>query len=322
MKRLSSSVERRSPGATESASAASPKAPRPAADAHSSNTGVRSILIKAIDVPTNRLRPVKPWRVETLRKEIGEGCQPQHPIVVAAEKSGRFTLIAGALRLAALDLGGATHIDASVIEASTLTPDRRLLLEITENLNREELTKLERAESLVELKHVHERLYPDTRRGGDRRSAKAKAVIEARRKSADQNEIFAFSSHAADMTGLSRRAIEIAVAIIRGLSGESKSRLRGTWLEDHQAGLKLLSSQTSEYQSQICDLLFATPPKATTVADALALVEGRRLLTPAEKLFASTVGNWARLSARQRADFLDTQEVAIREHAEKRGWFA
>lgn len=275
----------------------------------------KRVPINLIDVPADRLRPVKAWRVETLRAEIGDGGQPQHPINVAAEKTGRFTLISGATRLAALDLGGAAEIDVRAIPASLLTPESRRLLEITENLNREELTKLERAENLVELKRVHELLYPASRKGGDRRSARAKAAR------ADQSEIFAFSSEAAEMTGLSRRAIEAAVAMMRGLVEGTKARLRNTWLEDHQAGLKLLSEQPQDVQARICDMLFANPPEAGSVADALTLIEGRRLLSPAEKLFASTVGNWSRLSGRQRADFLDAHEVAIRDHAKSRGWF-
>lgn len=274
------------------------------------------IAIALIDIPGDRLRKVKLWRIETLRGEIGDGGQPQHPINVSAEENGRYTLISGATRLAAVDLGGASEIDARVIPAAMLTPESRRLMEITENLNREELTKLERAENLVELKRVHETLYPASRKGGDRRSAKAKAA------KADQSEIFAFSSEAAEMTGLSRRAIEVAVAILNGLSEASIARLRGTWLENHQAGLKLLSEQTHAIQDRICDLLFATPPEASTVADALALSEGRRLLSSSEKLFASTLGNWSRLTDRQQADFLDAQETAIRDHAAKRGWFA
>jgi ParB family transcriptional regulator, chromosome partitioning protein len=273
------------------------------------------IPIALIDVPVDRLRPTRPWRIETLRKEIGDGGQPQHPINVAAEDTGRFTLISGATRLAAVELGGAIEIDARVIPAADLSPERRRLLEITENLNREELTKLERAENLAELKRVHELLFPASRNGGDRRSKKALAAR------ADQNEIFSFSSEAAEMTGLSRRAIEIAVAIVRGLSDDSKSRLRGTWLEDHQAGLRLLAEQPPAMQARICDLIFASPPEAANVAEAVVLAEGRRPLSPAEKLFASTVGNWSRLSVRQRADFLDAHEAAIRDHAARRGWF-
>ena len=272
---------------------------------------IERIAIANIDVPEHRLRQVKPWRVETLRREIGDGNQPQQPIVVVAADLGRYTLVFGAHRLAAVDLGGASEIDARVYSAAELTPDRRRLLEITENLNREELTKLERAESLVELRRVYTALYSVSRRGGDRRSAQAKA---------DQSEIFSFSSHAAEMTGMSRRAIEIAVQIVTGLADDAKTRLRGTWLEDHQAGLRQLAAQDADMQHRVLDLLFSSPPEASSVADAIVLAEGRRLPSPAEKLFASTLGNWSRLTTRQRADFLDAHEEAIREHARTRGW--
>jgi len=123
------------------------------------------------------------------------------------------------------------------------------------------------------------------------------------------------------MTGLSRRAIEIAVAMVAGISDASKARIRNSWLEDHQAGLKLLSEQSVKQQDRILDILFAVPPEATNVAEALALADGRRLLSPSEKRYASTLGNWARFCDRERADFLDLNEQAVRAHAKKRGWF-
>jgi ParB family transcriptional regulator, chromosome partitioning protein len=257
---------------------------------------------------------VRAARVETIGKTSRAVGQLQ-AINVVAEENGRFTLLAGAKRLAALDLAGEAEIDARVHPAGSLDADGRRLVEIIENLDRQDLTKLERAEYLAVLKSIHERLNPATRKGGDRRSARAKAAR------ADQSEIFAFSSTAAEMTGMSRRAIEVSVAIVAGLTDATKRRLRGTWLEDHQAGLKLLAEQAPDIQDRICDLLFATPPEAANVADALALAEGRRLLTTAEKLFSSTVGNWSRLTERQRADFLDANEAAVRSHARARGWF-
>ncbi|MBN9078238.1 MAG: hypothetical protein BGN87_06470 [Rhizobiales bacterium 65-79] len=274
-----------------------------------------SIPLTRIDVPADRLRRVKPWRAETLGKEFAAGQPQQHPVNLVAEESGRFTLISGATRLDAAHLAGWEAVDARVTPAGEITAEQRRMLEITENLNRESLTALEKAESLAELKELHEALYPLVRNGGDRRS---KAARQAR---ADQNEIFSFRSEAAEMTGLSRRAIEIAVAIATGLSDAVKNRLRETWLEDHQAGLRLLSEQPEEAQHQALDLLFSSPPEAANVADALALVAGRRLLTASEKRFASTLGNFARMSERERADFLDTQEAFVRAHAKKRGWF-
>ncbi|MBN9236104.1 MULTISPECIES: ParB/RepB/Spo0J family partition protein [Phyllobacteriaceae] len=271
------------------------------------------IAVALIDVPEDRLSAVRAARVETIAK-TSRAIGLLQPVNVEALKNGRFRLIAGAKRLAALMKAGEAEIDARVIAAGTLDEAGRRLIEIVENLDRHDLTKLERAEHLVALKSAHEARFPEARRGGRRGNQHSGGMVR-------QSEIFAFSQEAAEMTGLSRRAIEVAVQIVSALSEDSKVRLCGNWLEDHQAGLKLLSEQKPAVQARILDILFASPPEAASVADALALVEGRRLLTTAEKLFASTLGNWSRLSERQRSAFLDTHEAAIRVHARARGWF-
>lgn len=273
----------------------------------------KRIEIDLIDVPADRLSAVRPARVETISKTSKAVGQIQ-PINVEAQGSGRYLLIAGAKRLAAARLAGETEIDARVIPAGALDGAGRRMIEIIENLDRQALTKLERAEYLVALKQTHETLYPETRKGGRRGNQHTGGQ-------ARQSEIFAFSQEAAEVTGLSRRAIEVAVQIVGRLTDDSKARIRDTWLEEHQAGLKLLSEQQPQLQARILDIIFATPPEAATVADALALAQGRRLLSTGEKLFKSTLGNWSRLTERQRSDFLDAHEAAIRDHAKKRGWF-
>ncbi|KQZ14341.1 hypothetical protein ASD44_09850 [Mesorhizobium sp. Root554] len=279
----------------------------------SASASYRRIAIKLVVVPEDRLSAVRPARIETIGKTSKAVGQLQ-PINVEAQPDGRFRLIAGAKRLAALDLAGEDEIDARVIPADTLNADSRRLIEIVENLDRQDLTKLERAEYLAALKEAHERLYPEAKQGGRRGNQHTGGK-------ARQSEIFAFSQEAAEITGLSRRAIEVAVQIVTELTVRTKMRLRGTWLEDHQAGLKLLSEQPPALQDRVLDMLFSTPPEAASVSDALALAAGLRLLTSAEKMFASTLGNWARFTDRQRGEFLDTQEQAIRAHAKKRGWF-
>jgi len=156
-------------------------------------------------------------------------------------------------------------------------------------------------------------MYPESKKGGDRGN-------QHRGGKKRQSEIFSFSQEAAEKTGLSRRAIEIAVAIVAKLDPDVKLRLRGTWLENHQADLRKLSDVEPEWQHKICDLLFSTPPQATSVADATVLAEGRRLKTPAEKMYDATTGNWARLSDTMREAFLDQHEAQVRAHAKKRGW--
>ncbi len=269
----------------------------------------RSIPIEQIDVPENRLRVIKPARVDVLASDIKANGLLQ-PIGVAEEESGRFTLIFGATRLSACKTLGLHSIDARVQPHNWIKPQQRRIDEIMENLNREGLSMLERAESLAVLKTLHEELYPDTANGKNRKKEKEHG----------RKEIFSFRQEAAEKTGLSVRAINIAVSIVTKLAISVKGRLRGTWLEDHQAGLRLLSEQEPEMQHKVCDLLFATPPEATSVADAIVLAEGRRLKSPAEKLFESVSNNLSRLTERDRKALFDAHEELVRSYAREKGW--
>lgn len=271
----------------------------------------RHIPVSLVDVSADRLRAVNPDRVEVLSKDIAANGLLQ-PIGVAENAdSGRFTLTFGLHRLEALRALKRDQIDARVTPAAS--PQETRVQEIMENLNREGLTALERAESLAALKVLHEELYPETKNGGDRRSAAAK-----QRK--NQNEIFSFWKDAAERLGLSRRAIEIAVAIVAGLDAGVKARLRGTWLADHQAGLRQLAGQPSDMQHKACDLLFAVPPEAANVSDAIVLAAGNRLKTPVEKLFEGVLEKLSRLPDRDRRAVFDAHEAEIRAHARERGW--
>lgn len=270
----------------------------------------RRIPINLIDVPSDRLRSIDQHRVEVLAADIKANGLLQ-PIGVVEEETGRFTLTFGLHRLTACDLRlGFNEIDARVQPHNWIRPQERRVQEIMENLNREGLTMLQRAESLAALKALHEELHPETKNGGDRKSAKRK----------NQKEIFSFRSESAEKTGLSVRAINIAVAIVTKLDADVKHRLRGTWLEDHQAGLRLLSEQSHQMQHQICDLLFSTPPQAASVADAIILAEGRRLPSSAEKLLTSVMNNFSKLSDRDRRSVYAAHEDEIRAYAQEKGW--
>jgi len=270
----------------------------------------RKIPVSQIDIPDDRLRQPRPGRIELLAADIKANGLLQ-PIIVVEEENGRFTLIDGAHRLTACDLHlGWAEIDARVTPVAWVKAQERRVQEIMANLNREGLTMLERAESLAALKVVHEQLYPEAKKGGDRRSAKRK----------NQSEIFSLRSEAAEKANLSCRAIEIAVAIVAKLDPDVKPRLRETWLENHQAGLRLLSEQPAQLQHHICDLLFSTPPEATSVADAIVLAEGRRLPGSAEKLLTSVMNNFSKLSDRDRRAVFAAHEDEIRSYAQEKGW--
>ncbi|MCH2165985.1 MAG: hypothetical protein MK098_15270, partial [Marinovum sp.] len=105
-----------------------------------------------------------------------------------------------------------------------------------------------------------------------------------------QSEIFSFSQDAAEKVGVSPRAIQLAVALWKGLSASSKAKIRGTWLAAHQSGLTALAKEKAATQAKVLAMIFppeGKQPKATSVADALFILENGRLYTSVERRFAN-----------------------------------
>jgi ParB family chromosome partitioning protein len=262
----------------------------------------RKIPLYLVDVPKRRVRGERPERVETLAKDIAANGLLQ-PIVAVELDDGRFAVDDGLLRVLALRANKADEIDARVTRASWLEPAARTVRGIMANLNRDEYTALERCEALHALKQAYEALYPETKNGGDRRSRAAKAK--------NQNEIFSFSIAAAETTGLSRRAIELAVAICEGLAIATKERLRGTAAAEKQSDLRALSVEDGMIQSAALDLLLAEPQEATSVVEAIALAKGEKPDDPSEKVYASFTDRWARFEIRQKRSFVASFKAEI-----------
>ena len=115
----------------------------------------------------NRLRTVNGGTVQHLAESMKlHGLQ--YPIQVRQD-GDRYALVSGAHRLQAARHLAWPHIEAFVLDL--LDEDTLALLEIDENLMRAELNPLDRGLFLARRKEIYERLYPETRRGGDRRSS-------------------------------------------------------------------------------------------------------------------------------------------------------
>lgn len=238
---------------------------------------IDSILIE------DRSRDVDPIWVDALATMFREG-EMLNPVTLWRSAEGP-RLVAGAHRIAAQQQNGQTHIAVKWSQATSLAQAK--VLEITENIGRRELSAMDRAQHLFDLKEAYEALHPETRAG----------VAGAKAKHGDANEIISFADDTAETIGLSPRAIQLAVAMWKGLSAASKATVKGTWLADHQAGLMALSKQTAGVQKKILGMIFPPqnkPAQATNVADALYIIENGRLLNSVEKRFAGinkTIGS-------------------------------
>lgn len=232
-----------------------------------------------------------------------------NPITIWQGEDGP-RLVAGAHRIAAHLINAETHITACWSGAKTLADAK--VLEIMENIGRHELTALDRAQHLFDLKQAYEAKHPETQKGGDKQTEQGREKL---------NEIISFSSDAAEKVGLSERAIQMAVKLWTGLSPSSTSIIKGTWLADHQAGLMALAKEDRKAQAKILEMIFPTdgkPPRALNVPDALFILAGNRAMTSQEKKFLGIKRTLKALKDEEFDEVMASHEERIMEWVERR----
>lgn len=197
--------------------------------------------IAAIDA-SSRLRPTDSARVEALAASMNDVGQ-QQPIVVRPRADGAngLTLVAGAHRLEAAALLGWTEIVAIWVNPSEA---EARLIEIDENLIRNELSEIDRAISLAERKRIYEALHPETKHGGKRPKSTKDQVVNFTTWSR-------FSKDAAKRIGLSESTVQKAVKLAVALSPDAIALIRGTALADNGSHLKELAGLPPDQQVKL-----------------------------------------------------------------------
>jgi ParB family chromosome partitioning protein len=193
---------------------------------------MKNIPIPSIKVE-NRLRPLNAEKVAELAESIAQVGLLQ-PIGVRPDG----TLVYGYHRLEACKQLGWTEIPAVVVDGDDL---RAELAEISENLIRNELTLLERAEHLARMRAVYEQLYPNARGVG--RPAKNSATVAA------------FSEWAAAQAGLAQRTIRHYVHLAESVAPEVRDAIRRTPIANDGAELKSLASLEPSKQRAVAELI-------------------------------------------------------------------
>ncbi|MBI5545842.1 MAG: ParB N-terminal domain-containing protein [Deltaproteobacteria bacterium] len=127
---------------------------------------VVQLKVADISIPEYRKRGQTLDKVRELVGSIRE-LGLLNPISVSKD----FELVSGLHRFAACTALGWTEIPACVLDLDALHLE---LAELDENLIRNELTALERGEQLARREEIYETLHPETRHGGDRKSAEIK----------------------------------------------------------------------------------------------------------------------------------------------------
>ncbi|WP_375661727.1 ParB/RepB/Spo0J family partition protein, partial [Bartonella sp. CR127HXZ] len=246
----------------------------------------QKLALDVIVVP-ERIRPVDDEHAKALAQSMArEGLM--NPITVRYTpnaKEGNYTLIAGAHRLRAAELLGYSEIDAVVVQADK---DNAALLEVAENLFRNELSVIDRALFVQTYRELWEKKYGEIKVGGDG-SNQHKAKKEQLGKvypiaqisdnaSSNDNKIgcegdkvakgqvaplpnegdlngkmqsLHFAKHVADRIGLSKESVKLLNRISQHLQPELRSVLRGTALADNQAQLLKLAKMEPVAQRRV-----------------------------------------------------------------------
>ncbi|MBP1852717.1 ParB/RepB/Spo0J family partition protein [Rhizobium halophytocola] len=200
----------------------------------------KTIRLSDIAVPP-RLRDVEEEHAIAIAQSIVEHglINPITVRATPAAKSGKYTLVAGAHRLRAFQLNDEDEIDAIVVEADKLEAQ---LVEITENLFRNELSVIDRATFVSAYREIWEQRHGKVAPGRPGNSANLSQLF--------QTETAGFASHVAERMGLSRRAI-FRLGKIAKLHADVRSALRGTPTADNQSQLLKIAKLEPQRQREL-----------------------------------------------------------------------
>ncbi|WP_208436688.1 ParB/RepB/Spo0J family partition protein [Bartonella tribocorum] len=287
----------------------------------------QEIALDLIVVP-ERIRPVDDEHAKALAQSMArEGLM--NPITVRHTpnaKEGNYTLIAGAHRLRAAELLGYSKIDAVVVQADK---DNAALLEVAENLFRNELSVIDRALFVQTYRELWEKKYGEIKVG---RNKKSKGQVDPLPNEGDLNgkvqslhfaemsnsanfaqlhdeeqlgKHYPFAKHVADRIGLSKRAVHYLTKIAQHLQPELRAVLRGTALADNQAQLLKLAKMEPVAQRRVAIALQQVEGDLRRAVDLVNGINTPPQINEQERVFAQLLGVWQRADAQTRARFYD-----------------
>ena len=181
----------------------------------------------------------------------------QYPIQVRMD-GDRYALVSGAHRLMAARHLAWPHIEAFVLDL--LDEDTLALLEIDENLMRAELNPLDRGVFLARRKEIYERLYPETRRGGDRRSS-------AYQGQNDDGSHRGFVAETASFTPFSPWTIRRALRIGEKITPELREEIAMTAIAYREGDLFTISGMDNDEQDRLLEDLQSAEQEVRALSD-------------------------------------------------------
>ncbi|WP_421357851.1 ParB/RepB/Spo0J family partition protein [Agrobacterium rosae] len=242
-----------------------------------------------------RLRPIDLGYAEAIAASMSEHGQIS-PIMIRrtpAKKGTPYTLVAGGYRTTAANLLGWTEIDAIVVKADGVEAQ---LLEISENLYRNELNPLDRAIFVMKYRELWEEKHGKINPKGGRPEKQAHdAPVFAKGR--------ALSEQVQERLGISHDTYKRAISIGQNIDPVLRLAVRGTTAENDQSQLLKLAKLTREDQIKVAATLAVQPD----VKMALAFTKPPALVTPPSQsaILTKLIAAWDVASEETRDSFLE-----------------
>lgn len=157
-----------------------------------------------------------------------------------------YRLIAGYHRYLACKSLGWEDIPANIVTLDALHAE---LAEIDENLQRQELTVLERAEQLARRKNIYEEVYPQTKRG----IAQSLGMNSRLNHNVTAESAVTFNKDTAVKTGMSERAVYAEIQIANAIAPDVKEALRETDIADRKTDLLRIAQMPTDEQRKFVE---------------------------------------------------------------------
>lgn len=257
---------------------------------------IQLINLSDIHIP-ERLREVDEEAAINISASIVEHGLIQ-PITVRKTPNGKakFTLVAGAHRLRAVEICEDHEIECLVTKADA---NEAILLEITENLFRNDLTKMDRAIFVQSYRDVWEQQHGEIKRGGDQSVNLALCLTETISEEAQSG----FAATCAERMGMSKRAVYRAQTIAKSLSPEIRKAIKGTSIEDNQSELLTLAEMEPTKQKQLASGLAEND---YDLKRTIAILDGTSIKKPdpQQVLLGRLIDTFGRANPKTKKEFL------------------
>ena len=284
---------------------------KPRAGAKSAGPQLGELKLIPIDLidADDRLRPLNTAKVKALADRFAAQPMRSPVLVFGPGDTGRYRLVFGGHRLGAHQLGGATHILARVLpDDGNFDDDDLKLMEIAENVERFELTVLDRAVAIAEWRRIFEARNGKVKSGRPKKNSALSAQLsEAALDEASATFSGSFSEAAQEAFGLAHRSIYEALKI--ATIDEAVRMMIGFMpVAGAKTELLQLAGQTVVRQREIARLLQENP--TLSVSEAIASIDHvapPKRATPVDKV----TNAFAALKPREQADFFELHRPAI-----------